>query len=204
MGITRRRLTRLVSVIRTHHRTMAKSPVCLTHESMLNFFTRLQLSPPWIMLQEQQARIKQALQKRKNRLLSEAMTESTPDVCALIPDIWSSDLSMPTDTPDVPQTQEVACPECHRTFKQAWALKRHMRTYHDTPYETEDLFQPLTDAWQGRPVCSHSAHSFVDFYKLCDHINKRACSAFNAAQDSITPIAAREDLRIAPQSGLDG
>ena len=69
------------------------------------------------MLQEQQARLKQALQKRKIRLLSEAMMESTPDVCALTPDVWFSDLSMPTDTPVVPQSQEVACPECHRTFK---------------------------------------------------------------------------------------
>ena len=148
------------------------------------------------MLQEQQARLKQALQRRKIRLLSEAMTESTPNAWVLTPDIWSNDLSMLTDTPVVSQSQEVACPECRRTFKQAWALKQRMRTYHDTPCETEDLFQPLRDAWQGRPICSHCVRSFVDFYRLRYHINKRAYMAFNVAQDSITSIAGREDLRI--------
>lgn len=43
---------------------------------------------------------------------------------------------------------------------------------------------PLRDVWHGRPICSYYVHFFVDFDRLRDHINKRACSAFNAAQES--------------------
>ena len=41
MGITRRGLARLVSMVNTHHRIMTKSPVCLTHESTQNFLNGL-------------------------------------------------------------------------------------------------------------------------------------------------------------------
>ena len=196
MGITRRGLARLVSMINTHHRIMTKSPVCLTHESTQNFFERLHLIPPWTQLQQQQHRIQQALHRRAIKLRLEAMTEDSPDICACIPDVWPSDLTMPVDTPDPQLTQELQCPECHRAFKQVGALKRHMRQAHTIPCEPDDLYNPLRDAWNGRPICSHCSHSFVDFYRLRDHIDRRVCTSFNPAQEMIIPIMARPDLKM--------
>ena len=163
MGITRRGLAKLVSMINTHHRIMTKSPVCLTHESTQSFFDRLNLMPPWTQLQQQQQRIQQALQNRATRLRLEAMTDVSPDACACIPDLWPSDLHMPDETPDPQLAQELKCPECLRAFHQVGALKRHMRRAHDIPCEPDDLYQPLRDAWNGRPICSHCSHSFVNF-----------------------------------------
>ena len=196
MGITRRGLAKLVSMINTHHRIMTKSPVCLTHESTQSFFDRLALQPPWTQLQQQQQRIQQALQNRATRFRLEAMTDVSPDACACIPDLWPSDLHMPDETPDPQLAQELKCPECLRAFHQVGALKRHMRRAHDIPCEPDDLYQPLRDAWNGRPICSHCSHSFVDFYRLRDHINRRICRSFNPAQESIIPIVARPDLKM--------
>ena len=196
MGITRRGLAKLVSMINTHHRIMTKSPVCLTHESTQSFFDRLNLMPPWIQLQQQQQRIQQALHNRATRLRLEAMTAVSPDTCVCVPDLWPSDLNMPVETPDPQLAQELTCPECHRAFHQVGALKRHMRRAHAIPCEPDDLYNPLRDAWNGRPICSHCSHSFVDFYRLRDHINRRVCISFNPAQESIIPIVARPDLKM--------
>lgn len=98
------------------------------------------------MFQMQQAKIKQALQARKARMLVEAMSEDAPNVCTMVPELWPNDLSLPIDIPDARLAQEVACPECHRKFKQVGMLKRHMRQNHDIPYEIEDLYQSLRDA----------------------------------------------------------
>ena len=65
-----------------------------------------------------------------------------------------------------------------------------------TPCEPDDLYNPLRDAWNGRPICSHCSHSFVDFYRLRDHINRRVCISFNPAQELIIPIVARPDLKM--------
>ena len=62
--------------------------------------------------------------------------------------------------------------------------------------EPDDIYNPLRDAWNGRPICNYCVHSFVDFYRLRDHINRRVCTSFNPAQESITPIAARLDLEM--------
>ena len=196
MGITRRGFAKLVSMINTHHRIMTKSSVCLTHESTQSFFDRLNLMPPWIQLQQQQQRIQQALHNRATRLRLEAMTAVSPDTCVCVPDLWPSDLNMPVETPDPQLAQELTCPECHRAFHQVGALKRHMRRAHAIPCEPDDLYNPLRDAWNGRPICSHCSHSFVDFYRLRDHINRRVCTSFNPAQESIIPIAARPDLKM--------
>ena len=153
---------------------MTKSPVCLTHESTQNFFDRHNLPPPWIQLQQQQARIHQALRNRATRFRMEAMIEVSPDACACVPDLWPSDLTLPCDAPDPQLAQEIQCPE----------------------YEPEDIYDPLRDAWNGRPICNHCSHSFVDFYRLRDPINRRVCTSFNPAQESITPIVARPDLKM--------
>ena len=129
MGIIRRGLARLVSMVNTHHRIMIKCPVCLSHESTQSFFERLNLIPPWTQLQQQQHRIQHALHHRAIGLRLEVMTEDSPDICACVPDVWQSDLTMPVDTPDPQLTQELQCPECHRAFKQVGALKRHMRKH---------------------------------------------------------------------------
>ena len=197
MGIICRGLAKLVSMINTHHRIMTKSPVCLSHESTKNFFDRLNLIPPWTHLQQQQqARIQQALNNRAIRFRLEVMTEVSPDACACVPDLWPSNLTMPSDTPDPLFAQDITCPECHRAFKQVGTLKYHMRRLHDIPCEPEDIYDPLRDAWNGRPICNHCSHSFVDFYRLRDHINGRVCTSFNPAQESITPIVARPDLKM--------
>ena len=90
----------------------------------------------------------------------------------------------------------MACPECHRTFQQAGTLKRHKRQVHQVPCEPDDIFQPLRDAWQGRSICTHCLHVFVDFYRLRDHINKHICPRFDPAQESIVPIINRPDLKM--------
>ena len=93
-------------------------------------------------------------------------------------------------------TQAVACPECHRTFQQAGTPKRHMRQVHQVTCMPDDLFLPLRDAWQGRSICTHCSHVFVDFYRLRDHINKHICPRFEPAQQSIVPIINRPDLKM--------
>ena len=55
---------------------------------------------------------------------------------------------------------------------------------------------PLRDAWQGRSICTHCSHVFVDFYRLRDHINKHTCPRFDPAQESIVPIINRPDLKM--------
>ena len=65
-----------------------------------------------------------------------------------------------------------------------------------TPCELDDLYNPLRDAWNGRPICSHCSHSFVDFYRLRNHINRRVCISFNPAQELIIPIVARPNLKM--------
>ena len=114
-----------------------------------------QLTPPWIQLQQQQAWIQQSLQNRALRFRLEAMTEFSPDACVCVPDLWPNDLTLPSDTPDPQLAQEIKCPECHRAFKQVGALRRHMRRLHDIPCEPEDIYDPLRNAWTGRPICSH-------------------------------------------------
>ena len=116
------------------------------------FLERLNLIPPWTQLQQQQHRIQHALHRRAIGLRMEAMTEDLPDIYACVPDVWQSDLTMPVDTPDPQLTQELQCPECHRAFKQVGALKRHMRQAHTIPCEPDDLYNPLRDAWNGRPI----------------------------------------------------
>ena len=90
----------------------------------------------------------------------------------------------------------MACPECHRTFQQAGTLKRHTRQVHQVPCEPDDIFQPLRDAWQGRSICTHCSHVFVDFYRFRDHIKKHTCPRFDPAQESIVPIINRPDLKM--------
>ena len=186
----------VTNMINIHHRIMTKSPVCLTHETPRSFFDRFHIPPPSAQIQRQQTRIQQALQARTARFRFETMTEDAPDVCVSIPTLWSNDLTLPTDSPDSHAAQEITCPECHRMFKQVGMLKRHMRRCHDIPCEPDDLFCPLRDAWNDRPICNHCSHSFVDFCRLRNHINKRVYPYFNAAQESITPIVARADLRM--------
>ena len=125
------------------------------------------------------------------------MTENSPDASASIPDLWPSDLTLPRDTPDPHLGQEIICPECHRAFKQVGALKRNMKRSHDIPCESDDIYDPLRDTWNGRPICNHYTHSFVDFYRLRDHINRRICTSFNPAQESITSIVARPECTCA-------
>ena len=73
---------------------------------------------------------------------------------------------------------EISCPECHHAFKQVGALKCHIKRFHDIPWEPEDVYDPLRDAWNGRPICNHCSHSFIDFYRLRDHINRPVCTSF--------------------------
>ena len=71
-----------------------------------------------------------------------------------------------------------------------------MRRAHHVPYEPEDVFQPLRDAWQGRPICAQCSHVFVDFYRLRDRINKHTYLRFDPAQESIVPIINRPDFKM--------
>ena len=118
-------------------------------------------------------------------------------MCVFVPDLSIELLVNPPDhTSNMDCTQAVACPECHPTFQQAGTLKRHMRQAHQVPCMPDDLFLPLRDAWQGRSICTHCSHVFVDFYRLRDHINKHICPRFDPAQESIVPIINRPDLKM--------
>ena len=75
-------------------------------------------------------------------------------------------------------------------------LRKHLRQQHQVPCLPEDVFRPLRDSFEGRIVYRHCKHQFTTFYALRDHINKRACHAFDAAQAAVQPIAAREELRM--------
>ena len=165
MGLTQKGFRQPISMINTHHWTIGHSPVCFTHESTAHFFDRIREPPPWTTILTQRRRIQQALSSRRERFRLEAMDNTMPDVCVFVPDLWIEPLINPPDhttTPDT--TQAVACPECHRTFQQAGTLKRHLRQVHQVPCEPKDVFQPLRDAWQGRSICTHCSHVFIDFY----------------------------------------
>ena len=43
-------------MINTHHRSIAHSPVCLTHESTAHFFERIREPPPWTTILTQRRR----------------------------------------------------------------------------------------------------------------------------------------------------
>lgn len=110
------------------------------------------------------------------------MDSTTPDVYAFIPDLWIEPLTIPTEImhrPDDPQA--IACPEYHRTFQQAGTLKRHMRQLHAIPYESEDMYRPLKDAWRGEPICSHCTHVFGDFYRLSRSHQQTHLSSFQSS-----------------------
>ena len=197
MGLTQQGFRQVISMINTHHRSIAHSPVCLTHESTTHFFERLREPPPWTTILTQRRRIQKALSAKRAKFRLEAMDNEMPDVCVFVPDLWIEPLVNPPDHPSpMERTQAVACPECHRTFTQAGTLKRHIRQVHQVPCEPDDVFQSLRDAWQGRSICTHCSHVFVDFYRLRDHINKHTCPRFDPAQESIVPIINRPDLKM--------
>ena len=195
VGLTQQGFRKLISIINSHHRSMVHSPVCLTHESTANFFDRIGEPPPWTTILTHRRRIQQALSIRRERLHPEAMDTEMPDVCAFVPDLWA-EIIPPDQISNLHAAQAVTCPECHKAFQQAGTLKRHLRRAHHVPYEPEDVFQPLHDAWKGRPICTYCSHVFVDFYRLRDHINKHVCPNFDPAQESIVPIINRPDLKM--------
>lgn len=119
-----------------------------------------------------------------------------PDVYILNPDYpyCVIDDYIPPSPPQ-PQTS-LACPECHRQFPQAGMLKRFLQQMHQIPWLSEDVFRPLRDGFDGRPIYNHCKFEFATIYSFRDHINKRACHAFDSTQAIIFPIVAREDLRM--------
>ena len=70
----------VISMINTHHRSIAHSPVCVTHESTAHFFERIREPPPWTTILTQRRRIQEALSNRRAHLRLEAMDSEMPDV----------------------------------------------------------------------------------------------------------------------------
>ena len=196
MGHTKVGSQRIISLINNHHRIMTRSPVHITRENTSDFFRRLQIDPPWIMLHKQFERLKEHLSQRRVTLSDPAMSHAADDVTVLTPDYPPCHIIIRGATADpCAQVDDLKCPECHRSFAQAGPLKRRMREYHSIPCHIEDVFVALRDTTNGYPTCSHCARSFTDMYRLRDHINRRACMQFNSAKDRNAPICDRPDLR---------
>ena len=84
MGLTQKGFRQVISMINTHHRSIAHSPVCLTHESTAHFFERIREPPPWTTNLTQRQRIQAALSNRRAHLRLEAMDSEMPDVCVCV------------------------------------------------------------------------------------------------------------------------
>ena len=80
MGLIQKGFRQVISMINTHHRSIAHSPVCLTHESTAHFFERIREPPPWTTILTQRRRIQEALSNRRAHLRLEAMDSEMPDV----------------------------------------------------------------------------------------------------------------------------
>ena len=193
MGLPISCCKRIVSMINVHYRRMTHSPVHLTHENTTDFH-RLAVQSPWTYIAEHHCKLITALALKTQHMMESA--EPHPDVCTLSPAYPQCDMNaFVPPAPPLPQAS-LACPECHRHFAQAGMLKKHLRQQHQVLCLPEDVFQPLRDSFEGRSICRHCKHQFTTFYALKDHINKRACHAFDAAQATVQPIVAREELRM--------
>ena len=171
---------------------MIRSPMRITRENTNDFFGRLQIDPPWIMIRKHFERLQEHLSRRRVSLSDPAMFHAADDVIVLTPDYPPCHVIVPGASADpCAQVDALKCPECHRSFTQAGPLKCHMREVHSIPCFIEDVFSALRDATNGHPICSHYAHSFTDIYRLRDHINRRICLQFNPAKDCIVSICDR-------------
>ena len=197
MGLTKVGCQRIISLINNNHGIMTRSPAHITRENTSDFFGRLQIDPPWIMLRKHFERLQEPLSQCRVSLSDPAMSHAADDVTVLTPDYPPCHVIAPGATADpCAQVDALECPECHRSFTQAGPLKRHMREFHSIPYYIEDVFNALRDTTNGYPTCLHCARSFTDMYRLRDHINRRVCLQFNLAKDCIVPICDRPDLRM--------
>ena len=194
MGLPLSCCKRIGNMINVHYRRMTHSPVHLTHENTTDFFNRLAVQPPWTYIAEHHSKLTTALAIKARQMMESA--EPQPDVCTLSPAYPPCDMNaFVPPSPPLPQAS-LACPECHRHFAQAGMLKKHLRQQHQVLCLPEDVFQPLRDSFDGRSVCRHCKHHFTTLYALRDHINKRVCHAFDAAQAAVQPIVARDELRM--------
>ena len=123
---------------------MARSPVHLTREPTRDFFARLQLDPPWIMLQKQFARLQLQLSQRRPTFSADAMSTDTDDVIALTPDYPQCQLLEPAPSADpCAQVGDLRCPECRRAFHQAGPLKRSVSPGASRPVHVDMSLHPL-------------------------------------------------------------
>ena len=183
MGLPGSCCRRIVSMLNVHYRRITHSPVHLTHENTTDFFNRLVVQPPWTHIAEHHRKLTTALANKIQSLMEPA--EPHQDGCTLSPAYPPCDMhTYVPPTPPMPQAS-LACPECHRHFAQVGMLKKHLRQQHQVPCLPEDIFRPLRDSYEGRTVCRHCKHQFTTFYALRDHINKRVCHAFDAAQAAV-------------------
>ena len=197
LDMTHHGCSSIIGMINKHLRSIAHAPVHLTRIPTQDFFHSLGLPAPWHMLQRHFDRLVQALHSRRSHLQGSAMSSQPSDAGAHVPAYPETPIPIPQSCTD-PCTQIPAlkCHECHRAFTQAGPYKRHLREHHQIPCHQEDLYNPLRDTTNGHPICRHCTKKFTDFYRLRDHINKRVCLLFNAAQDQIVPIRDRPDLRM--------
>ena len=185
---------RIVNMINVHYRRMNHSPIHLTHENTTDFYNRLEVQPPWTYIAAHHCKLTTALALKTQHLMEPA--EPHPDVCTLSPAYPPCDMNAYVPpTPPLPQAS-LAYPECHRHIVQAGMLKNHLRRQHQVPCLPEDVFRPLRDSFEGRSIYRHCKHQFTMLYALKDHINKRACHAFDVAQATVQPIVARDELRM--------
>ena len=105
--------------------------------------------------------MRQSLTRRREYLLA-AMTDEAPDVCIYILDLRTCEFTPPPDIID--PLPSIAYPECHRMFKEAGTIKRHMIHICEGPYESEDSYRFLRDTWEGKSICAHCTHIFIDFF----------------------------------------
>ena len=197
MGLTHQDYTSIMGMFNNHHRSIVYASVHLTRVPIQDFFDNLGLEPPRTLLQRHHDRLVLALSHRRSHLLGSAMSTSTTDVGVHVLDYPELHIPFPQASVDpCSQVPMLKCHECHRAFTQAGPCKRHLREYHQIPCNPDDLYNPLHDTTNGHPVCKHCMKKFIDFYRLRDHINRRACLLLNPAQDTIVPICDRPDLRM--------
>ena len=125
------------------------------------------------------------------------MANQSQDICVLTPDYPVSDLTIPALTR--------SCRMLHFSAQSAIDLLAGQapsnvisdnNRQHQYEYQIEEIFNSLRDSINGTNTCAHCGRSFANMCILKEHVHKHSCPFFCATKGTITPIAARAELRM--------